>query len=116
MSSHIVFVIDDDDDLRAAICESLEDDGFVAEGFARAEAALEAISQRPPHVVIVDRWLPSMNGEEFVAALRAASHPVAVVLMSGDARFKVPLPEDVRVLPKPFDMSRLLDAVRSAVG
>ena len=116
MSPRIVFVIDDDEDLRSAICESLDDEGYLVEGFSRAEEGLEAVSRREPHVVIVDRWLPTMKGDELIAALRASRQVVPVVLMSGDARFTAPLPDDVRVLPKPFDMNQLLEAVRSALA
>jgi len=117
MSAQTLFVIDDDADLGAAVREELEAYDFVVRSFTQAQEALNSISKVGPAAVIVDRWLPEMSGDAFIAAARAAGHRVPIVLMSGDGKLERGRFDDgVVLLPKPFDIERLLSAVRTAIA
>jgi FixJ family two-component response regulator len=117
MSAQTLFVIDDDADLGAAVREELEAYDFVVRSFTKAQDALNDISHDAPAAVIVDRWLPEMSGDAFIAAARAAGHRVPIVLMSGDGKLDGGgFGEGVVLLPKPFDIERLLAAVHSAMS
>jgi CheY-like chemotaxis protein len=103
----VVMLVDDDDGVRYGVrslleilgCEVLEaDDGF------RATELFEANADRVA-LVLLDREMPGMAGDEVLAALRARRADVPIVVTSGhdlDA-----LPPDVRVLAKPFGIEEL---------
>ena len=112
-----LFVIDDDADLATAVREELETAGFAVRTFAQAKDALASITHDAPSAVIVDRWLPEMSGDAFIAAVRAAGHEMPSVLMSGDGKLRgKETGVGVVTLPKPFDIDRLLAAIEAALG
>src|SRR5678810_573166 len=61
-------VVEDDDDYRAAIVETLEEAGYRALGVASGEKALDAIHDEP-FLVLVDLRMPRMDGSELVTAM-----------------------------------------------
>ena len=103
----VVMLVDDDDGVRYGVrsllevlgCEVLEaDDG------ARATELFDANAERVA-LVLLDREMPGMAGDEVLALLRARRADVPIVVTSGhdlDA-----LPADVRVLAKPFGIEEL---------
>ena len=76
--------------------------------------ALHAIAQWPPDVIVLDRHMPSMDGEEFARIYRSLPPPHApIVLLTGDVQ-----PEAAgervgaaAVVVKPFNLDDLLAAV-----
>jgi two-component system CheB/CheR fusion protein len=82
----IVFVVDDDDEVRGAILAVLDADGQTARGYPSAEAFLQAF--RPCGVgdcLIVDGALPGISGVELLEQLRAAGHSVPVIVITGQS-------------------------------
>ncbi|MBZ4420433.1 response regulator [Myxococcus sp. RHST-1-4] len=111
-----VLLVEDDADLRAAVADILEDEGFevhVAENGLEALAELDALGHlgRWPCVVLLDLMMPVMDGFTFMERFRAdpgLSHVPVVVL---SASVKEP-PEGARaMLRKPFEIPALLDTV-----
>ncbi|HSO09515.1 MAG TPA: response regulator, partial [Desulfoprunum sp.] len=62
MITDTIMVIDDDQDLRESIVEILEDDGYTVTACATAEAALQALADKTPRLVLVDNMMPGMGG------------------------------------------------------
>lgn len=78
-----IFVVDDDDQLRAAIRSVLEDDGRPVEDFASCEAFLAAY--RPGGgCILIDAHLPGMSGLELLQQLRSAGHLIPAIMITGD--------------------------------
>jgi len=86
MQKEILFV-EDDDDVRELFGFILREAGFTVVEVGRAEAALEAIDQRLPDVILLDMFMPpgEMSGIELLARLReqAGWAAVPVVVFSG---------------------------------
>ncbi len=83
-----VLVVDDHDDVRAAIMTMLEADGFrvVGEASNAGDALIEARSKRP-EVVLLDIRLPGPDGFAVAFELsRLRPSPVVVLMSSRDAR------------------------------
>jgi len=108
-----VLVVEDNDDIRDAIGEILQNEGYtiaLAEDGARA---LELLAELPrPCLLLVDLVMPRLDGWELVNALsrddRLATIPVVVMsAMSNPAT----VPER-RTLKKPIDLEILLQIVR----
>jgi CheY-like chemotaxis protein len=108
-----VLVVDDDDEIRDAICGVLEAEGYTTMIAENGERALRAIDNgRRPCVVLLDLMMPVMNGWDFMRAVAAKRDlddlPVVVV----SAYSEKPAPGAKRILKKPLDVKQLLAAVR----
>ncbi len=66
-----VLVIEDNDDARAALVALLELEGYVVEGAAEGQQALEIARAKRPHVALVDIGLPGIDGYEVGRRIRA---------------------------------------------
>jgi CheY-like chemotaxis protein len=109
MPPHI-YIAEDDPDVRLSIAEILLDEGYEVREFSNGQDTLRALQAGGrPCVVLMDLFMPEMNGEEFLSALRhdAALSPIPVVMITG-ARTDLP---DAEVLQKPFDLNELIATV-----
>ena len=76
----VVLVVDDDDDIRAALRDLLGDEGYrVVEASTGGEAITFCADQRPD-VVLLDLGLPDMSGLDVLVQLREASSAPVLVL------------------------------------
>jgi CheY-like chemotaxis protein len=110
-------VIDDDADLRKAMCWMLRLDGFDVSDFGDAWEAITRIEAGlPVDVILLDLMMPDMNGWEF-CKYRAASpalQKVPVIVIT--ARRAIEPPAGVsEILLKPFDPQALNDAIARAL-
>jgi CheY-like chemotaxis protein len=106
-----VLVVDDDDDYREAMVETLEDAGYRALGVASGDRALEAIHDEP-FLVLADLRMPRMDGCELLTAMQAELGPrlPPVVFLTGVSPSMI---ENIAapVLSKPVDIDELLNVV-----
>jgi len=107
-----ILVVDDERDIRDAIAELLQDEGYEVEEAGDGAEALAKARDCHPLVVLLDLMMPGMNGWEFRDRQRGdpqlAEIPVIVVSALG----KVPEVDAAGYLEKPFDLDDLLSAVR----
>ena len=68
--SKTVLVVDDDEDLRQALAEQLELEGFRTVQAATGEAGVEAASASRPDLILLDLDLPGIDGREACRRLR----------------------------------------------
>ncbi len=116
----VVALVDDDDDLRTALAQTLDLAGYRVVPFTGAEAALAAIDPAFPGVVVTDVRMPQIGGIELFRRLRECDPDLPVLLMTGHA--DVPMAVDALkagawdFLTKPFDPEALLAALARAVA
>jgi two-component system CheB/CheR fusion protein len=81
----VIFVVDDDHHVRAAIRAVLEDDGQTVEDYATCEAFLAAY--RPGHdaCLVIDAYLPGMSGLELLQQLRDTGHLLPAIMITGNS-------------------------------
>ena len=67
MSSGAVLIVDDDNDVRSALAELLEEEGFSVEGAANGREALALLRGGTVHpaVILLDLMMPGMDGWDF---------------------------------------------------
>ncbi len=112
-----ILVVDDDPRLAASVRRALAFAGHRVRIAGDGPAALAAIHERPPDLVVLDRMLPGLDGVEVCRRLRAAGDDLPVLMLT--ARDTV----DDRVagldagaddyLVKPFAYEELMARVRS---
>ena len=106
-----VLVVDDDELIRTAIAEVVQQMGVAVTQARDGLEALEALATGPrPCLALVDLMMPRMSGEEFARAVRGMHLDLAIVSMSaGNGTLAPPLVEGhVR---KPFSIEQLEDVV-----
>ncbi len=118
-----VLVVDDDPDARELVAKVLEASGAAVEAATTAAAALSALMDAPPDVLVSDVRMPGEDGLSLVRKVRALGHAppaLVAVALTGLARR-----EDGRraleagfdqCLRKPFEPDELVGAVLAARG
>jgi CheY-like chemotaxis protein len=118
--SPTVFVIDDDDDVRASIAGLLKSAGLRAETFESAQEFLSRERSEGPGCLVLDFSLPSMTGFQAQRELSAAGVQLPTIFISGynDNLTSAGAIDSgaVAFLTKPFRDQDLLDAIREALN
>jgi two-component system nitrogen regulation response regulator NtrX len=78
-----VLIVDDEPGVRSAIGGVLRDEGYEVDTVDSGEACLERAALRPYDVIVLDIWLPGMDGLATLARLRERSVDAQVVIISG---------------------------------
>jgi two-component system, chemotaxis family, CheB/CheR fusion protein len=81
----IVYVVDDDRLIREAIQGVLEDDGRTVEAYESSEAFLAAYRPGGEACLLIDAYLPGMNGVELLRQLATAGHRLPSIMITGNS-------------------------------
>jgi CheY-like chemotaxis protein len=109
-----VLVVDDEPDIRHILVRILTTAGYAVREAAHGGAALAQVQQSPPRLVITDRMMPVMGGDELIEHLRGDldTAGIPIVLLTGSPGLQ-PL-ADVMMM-KPFHQDELLAVVTRLV-
>jgi CheY-like chemotaxis protein len=109
-----ILVIDDDAGIREALADYLRSEGFRVDLAADGAEGLERLRAARPDVILVDQFMPGMDGGKFLERLRAdpVQRALPVVLMSGARAAGAAASAADLVLLKPFELEELLAALR----
>ncbi len=120
MSARIL-VVDDEPDIRILLKDILEDEGYQVDVAEHARAANEVRSNTQPDLVLLDIWMPEIDGVSLLKQWKAdASDNCPVVMMSGHGTVETAV-EATRYgaydfVEKPLSMAKLLNTVKSALS
>ncbi len=119
--SERILIVDDEDGIRETLTDVLEDEGYIVDSAATGEECLDRLSVRNYAVVLLDVWLPGIDGIETLQQIGSGDDSGApvVVMISGHGTVE----SAVRAtklgahdfLEKPLSVDRVLLAVRNAV-
>src|SRR5687767_134898 len=115
-----VLVVDDEADIRELVSGVLEDEGYSVRTAADSTAALNAIDDRRPSMVLLDVWLQGsrLDGLQLLQEIkrRDASLPVLVISGHGNLDTAVAAVREgaVDFIEKPFEAERLVYLVDRA--
>jgi len=114
-----LFVVDDDQDIRRAICRLAQAEGLAAEGYASAPEFLEHYDPQRPGCIVLDIRMPGMNGLELQRALSilGTCPPIIFVSAHGEIPLAMQAMRDgaVDFIPKPYSPSALVERIREAM-
>ena len=103
-----VLVVEDDHDVRVAVRNTLEDEGYRVLSVTDGRHALELIEHSaPPDLILLDLMLPVMDGWEFVERVRADARWSAIPIVAMSAYDRQPPEGIVAFLKKPVRLEAL---------
>ncbi|MEA3009362.1 MAG: hypothetical protein QOJ91_1054 [Sphingomonadales bacterium] len=114
-----ILIVDDDDDVRAFLADSLEGFGCSVVAAASGARALETLRESRPDLALIDYAMPGMNGAEVARAARGLHPGLPIVFVTGYAeseQLESALGGNVPVLRKPFTLAELAAAVEENVN
>src|SRR5437667_2670233 len=80
---HSVLIVDDEAGIRQSLAGVLQDEGYGAESVESGEECLEFLGRNRCDVVLLDIWLPAMDGLQTLEKIQALENPPVVVMISG---------------------------------
>jgi DNA-binding NtrC family response regulator len=113
-----ILIIDDDPAILETVAEILADEGYLVMRARNGAEGLAMLEQATPKLVMLDRWMPVLDGHGFWQALQERGLRVPIIAMTAahDADRWATTVGAAGVLPKPFKLPLLLDLVAQVLG
>ena len=117
--SESILIVDDERGIRETLRAVLEDESFEVEAVASGEECLKIIEKRAYGCLLLDVWLPGMDGLETLAKLRALGVESAVVMISGHGSIETAVRATklgaFDFIEKPLSIEKTVLTVRNAL-
>ena len=120
MSARIL-VVDDEPDIRFLLKDILEDEGYEVDIAAHAKAANEKKLLNSPDLVLLDIWMPEIDGVTLLKEWKASkTDDCPIVMMSGHGTVETAVEATkfgaFDYVEKPLSMAKLLSTVKAALS
>jgi two-component system nitrogen regulation response regulator NtrX len=117
--SSTILIVDDEAGVRSSLGGVLRDEGYTVDSVDSGEACLEQISKRPYDLVLLDIWLPGLDGMATLERLRERRIDVQVIMISGHANIESAVKATklgaFDFIEKPLSLEKTVLAVRNAL-
>ncbi len=119
MSKRQILVVDDEPDIRNLVQEILEDEGFSVNVAENASKARQEVESFKPDLILLDIWMPDVDGITLLKEWKETDHIVApIIMMSGHGNGETAV-EATRhgaydFIEKPLSISKLLLTIKHA--
>ena len=114
-----ILIVDDERGIRDTLRAVLEDEGFSADAVATGEECLKAAERRAYGCILLDVWLPGIDGLETLKQLRASGSEAAVVMISGHGNIETAVRATklgaFDFIEKPLSIEKTVLTVRNAL-
>ena len=116
---HTILIVDDESEIRSSLQGVLEDEGFKALQAGSAEECLSTLARKPVDVVLLDIWLPAIDGLEALERIVAMEDPPEVIMISGHGNIETAVRATklgaFDFLEKPLSIDRTLIVLKNAI-
>lgn len=114
-----ILIVDDEAGVRASLTGILGDEGYLVEAVESGELGLAALETRRYDLLLLDVWLPGMDGLVALSRVRTLDPELPVVVISGHASIEAAV-KAVRMgaqdfVEKPLSLEKTLVVVRNAL-
>ena len=114
-----VLIVDDEAAIRESLAGVLQDEGYKAASAASGEACMELLRKTPFDVVLLDIWLPGMDGLDTLEKVRELENGPEVIIISGHGTIETAVRATklgaFDFLEKPLSVEKTLILVKNAV-
>src|SRR5581483_7271694 len=117
--AHSILIVDDEPGIRQSLAGVLEVEGFNVSAVASGEECLRAFERRLYACVLLDVWMPGIDGLETLARLKAAYPDVSVVMISGHGRIETAVRATklgaYDFIEKPLSLEKTVLTIKNAI-
>ena len=115
-----ILIVDDEPGIRQSLKGVFEDEGFATESASSGEECLRKITESTFDLVLLDIWLPGIDGIETLRRMRDVSPSTRVIMISGHATIATAVAATklgaYDFIEKPFSLEHALLVARNAVS
>lgn len=116
---HTILIIDDEKDIRTALTGILEDEGYQVLSAESGVEGIECARQELPDLILLDIWMPGMDGLEALEKLKSEFPQVTVIMISGhgtiDTAVRATKLGAFDFIEKPLSLEKVLISVANAL-
>ena len=113
-----VLIADSDSRLAALLAGALKDEGFQATCTVDGHEAMKLVNSFRPDVILLDIWLPGMDGIEILQAVQGMDATPPVIILSGHGTIAMAVKAiqlgALDYVEKPCPLDKLVDSVKQA--
>ena len=117
---HSILIVDDEPGIRQSLKGVLEDEGYKTSSAESGEACLETLAKRAFDVILLDVWLPGIDGLETLQRIRDLENAPEVIMISGHGTIETAVRATklgaYDFLEKPLSLDRTLILVKNAIA
>jgi two-component system nitrogen regulation response regulator NtrX len=114
-----ILIVDDEAGVRSSLAAVLRDEGYAVETAESGEACLERTARETPDVILLDIWLPGLDGLATLERLRERRVDAEVIMISGHASVEAAVRATklgaFDFIEKPLSIDKTVLAVRNAL-
>ena len=114
-----ILLVDDEKDIRISLSGILEDEGYEILTASSGVEALESIRQDAPDLVLLDIWMPGMDGLETLEKLKTLFPYLTVIMISGHGTIETAVRATklgaYDFIEKPLSLDKVLITVANAL-
>jgi two-component system nitrogen regulation response regulator NtrX len=114
-----ILIVDDEAGIRESLSSILRDEHYAVETVENAELALERIAANHYEVVLLDVWLPGMDGMEALSRIQSLAEPPLVIFISGHGNIETAVRATklgaFDFIEKPLSLEKVIVLVRNAI-
>ncbi|MGB9245755.1 MAG: sigma-54 dependent transcriptional regulator [Candidatus Acidiferrales bacterium] len=114
-----ILIVDDESGIRESLGALLRDDGYEVEAASTGEGCLEQIERRSFDLVLLDVWLPKMDGLATLEAIQARESAPVVIMISGHGSIETAVRATklgaFDFVEKPLSLDKIVLVVRNAL-
>src|SRR5947209_8436486 len=116
---HNILIVDDEKSILESLKGVLEDEGYAATTSGTAESGLDLLRDRPFDVVLLDIWLPGMDGLEALSEIKKLDGSPEVIMISGHGTIETAVRATklgaYDFIEKPLSLDRTLILIKNAI-
>ena len=118
--SHQILIVDDQEDIRRSLTGILEDEGYQVLTADNGTEALEIAREEVPDLVLLDIWMPGLDGIQTLERLKNLLPDLTVVMMSGHGTIETAVKATklgaYDFVEKPFSLDKVLITITNALN
>ena len=116
---HNILIVDDESGIRDSLKGVLEDEGYKTSQAESGEACLRLLEKHDVDVVLLDIWLPGIDGLDTLQKIRELDSPPEVIMISGHGTIETAVRATklgaYDFLEKPLSIDRTLSLIKHAI-
>jgi two-component system nitrogen regulation response regulator NtrX len=114
-----ILIVDDEESIRQSLKAIFKDEGYQVLVAESGEEAVKIVEEEMPQVVLLDVWLPGMDGLETLKAIKTINSKTLIIIMSGHGTIETAVRATklgaFDFIEKPLSLDKIIILVNNAV-